>query len=324
MIVESRPILGLGAARLLTVIFATHNGERTLPTVLDAYRSLKPPVGGFKLVAIDNASRDRTAEILREFESTLPLTRLSVAAPGKNRALNAGLEHREGDLIVLTDDDAVPAPDWLEQLRAAADRYPEFDIFGGAIRPRWERPPEPWHLHWVPHGITYAITNPALADEPMPAAIAAWGPNMAVRARVFDAGHRFDEHIGPKSGGSYAMGSETEFTKRLEQAGYRARFVGGAAVEHMIRSFQMERHWVLARAERYGRSLCYRERLLGQPPPAMLFGVPRFRVRRLAEHCLRLVAATLLGRRQAAFDQSWGLRLEWGYMQECRKARDPV
>lgn len=307
--------------RVLTVIFATYNGERTLPTVLEAYRNLKAPDGNWQLVVVDNASRDRTPEILERFAALLPMTRLRVPEPGKNRALNAGLETRAGDLVVLTDDDAVPSPDWLVELRLAADAHPECDIFGGAIKPRWEHPPEPWHLDWVPHGITYALTDPTLKDGIMPAGLAAWGPNMAVRAQLFDAGHRFDENIGPQSGTSYRMGSETEFTKRLEQQGCRAWFVSHAVVEHMIRSFQMEKSWVLARAVRYGRGLRYREQFQNLPRPAMLFGVPRYRVRSLLEHGLRLAAAKLLGKEKTAFHESWALHCEWGYLREAKETR---
>ena len=47
---------------------------------------------------------------------------------GKNIALNAGLAFVSGDLVVLTDDDAIPRPDWLVRLRQAADSNPTFGI----------------------------------------------------------------------------------------------------------------------------------------------------------------------------------------------------
>jgi L-malate glycosyltransferase len=306
---------------MLTVMFASHNGERTLPAVLEAYRSLEAPEGGWQLVVADNASTDRTAELLDVFSRHLPLTSIYVAERGKNRALNAALAVRAGDLLVFSDDDAVPDPHWLVEMRAAADRNPGFDIFGGAIKPRWERPPEPWHLDWVPLGVTYAITDPKLGTGPLASGSVAWGPNMALRARLFDEGYLFDENIGPRGGVSYRMGSETELTKRLEQRGCRAWFVGTAVVEHIIRTFQMEKAWVLDRAIRYGRGLCYRERIRQSPGLATVFGLPRYRVRRLAEHACRLAAAKLSGRQKDAFDEAWAMRCEWGYLSEVRKLR---
>jgi len=132
---------------MLTVLLASHNGQHTLPAVLRAYERLYPPPGGWKLVVIDNGSTDYTSKILAKFSSSLPMTQLNVSAPGKNRALNAGLESRSGDLMIFTDDDAIPEPDWLIEMRRAADDNADFDIFGGTIRPYWERPPEPWHLN---------------------------------------------------------------------------------------------------------------------------------------------------------------------------------
>ena len=196
---------------MLTVLLATYNGERTLPIVLEAYRHLDTPEGGWKLVIVDNGSTDGTPQILERFLALLPMTRLHVAEAGKNRALNAGLAVREGDVIVLTDDDAVPAPGWLQSLRRAADLNPAFDIFGGAIVPRWEHDPQRWVLDWVPHDVSYTVTPADAKAGPVPAT-QVWGPNMAARACLFDAGHVFDVHIGPQAGISYAMGSETEFT----------------------------------------------------------------------------------------------------------------
>ncbi len=53
--------------------------------------------------------------------------------PGKSRALNAALRIAQGKLMVFTDDDVVPQPDWLSQLYSAAQRYPDVNIFGGQI-----------------------------------------------------------------------------------------------------------------------------------------------------------------------------------------------
>ena len=39
---------------MLSVLMATRNGARSLPTVLDAYSRLEPPPGGWKLIIVDN------------------------------------------------------------------------------------------------------------------------------------------------------------------------------------------------------------------------------------------------------------------------------
>lgn len=308
---------------MLTVIMASHNGARTLPTVLEAYQRIEAPPADWKLVVADNASTDDTPAILQRATGLLPLTTLRVSTPGKNHALNAALDHREGDLVVFTDDDAIPSPHWLRELRRAADLHPEFDVFGGAILPRWEREPEAWLLDWVPHDMTYTLTQKGRGDGPL-AATQVGGLNMAVRAELFNSGHRFDPRIGPKSGGTYAMGSETEFTLRMAQHGHQAWFVSGAVVEHMIRAFQMERRWILARAIRYGRCICRRDRQRGLSPPADLWGMPRWMFRDVAARSVSLLGAKLAGNARRAFEEAWHLHYDWGYLSEARDARPGV
>ncbi|MGK2941530.1 MAG: glycosyltransferase [Immundisolibacter sp.] len=258
---------------MLTVLFATRNGAPRLPRVLQAFAALEPPTGGWKLVVVENASTDDTGEVLQKFTGHLPLTVLSQPKPGKNSALNLGLNAVAGDLVVLTDDDVLPAADWLLRLRAAADDNPAYDLFGGRIVPKFEVEPPDWLLRWAPLEMAYAATP---ADLPAglvdPAMV--WGGNMMVRWRVFEAGHRFDENIGPTSS-VYAMGSETEFTLRVAQAGYSSWFCPQAVVEHLVRGEQMTEQWLFGRAVRYGRGALVRELVQGQHGGPQLGGVPR-------------------------------------------------
>tara|TARA_R110001599_G_scaffold353742_2_gene596034 strand:+ start:6404 stop:6745 length:342 start_codon:yes stop_codon:yes gene_type:complete len=110
---------------MLTVLFATYNGATTLARSLENFCLLDPPEGGYKLVVVDNASTDETPSTLKAYESRLPLTWIRIEQQGKNKALNAGLELVEGDLVVLTDDDTIGQQDWLVRLREIADMHPE-------------------------------------------------------------------------------------------------------------------------------------------------------------------------------------------------------
>src|SRR5262249_36763228 len=151
------------------------------------------PAGGWKLIVVDNASTDRTQKVLTSFAGRLPLLSLLEPKSGKNFALNSGLSQIEGDLVVLTDDDAFPHPDWLVALRRAADAQPDFDLFGGTVTARWGSPPPDW-VAWVNKAAVYTISDARLPEGPVePHHI--FGPNMAVRARVFENGVRFDTRI---------------------------------------------------------------------------------------------------------------------------------
>lgn len=306
-------------SRGLTVLIATFNGAGTLERTLPAFERLVPPPGGWRMVVIDNASTDATPEVLARFADRLPLTVKRIEQQGKNLALNAGLELVVGDLVVFSDDDTIPDPQWLVALRSAADEQPAFDVFGGTIQPVWPSPPPAWVLSEVNLGATFAITPPDTASGPIPAA-QVWGPNMAVRRRVFDAGHRFDASVGPAQG-QYIMGSEVEFTCRVERAGHPAWFTDQAMVGHIIRPAQMQPAWIIRRAYRLGRHMFHQERdRLGADVPRLM-GAPRWKFRQLAQQVLQGLAARLRGDFEALFRARWEASLLRGYLYEARRNR---
>jgi glycosyltransferase involved in cell wall biosynthesis len=181
----------------------------------------------------------------------LPLVLRQEPRPGKNRALNAALPALAGDLVVFTDDDVLPAPDWLRQWRTCADAHPEAAMFGGSVALEWPTPPPAWlRPEALPFDVLYA-QNLRPSGPCGPHEI--YGPNMAVRAGLFGTGLRFAEGVGPDATNPrYAMGSETELLRRLAEAGHRGWFCAEAVVRHIIRPEQMREDWVLARGFRYG------------------------------------------------------------------------
>ena len=302
---------------MLTVLMATFNGVRTLPTVLDAYCKLERPVGGWKLIIVDNGSTDKSKEVIEAFAQKLPLTYMFEPKRGKNTALNTGLSRIEGDLIVLTDDDAVPHSDWLVQLRIAADSQPSFSVFGGVVVPRWEVNPEPWILSLARPDVAYALTDPAWQEGPIPL-FWIFEPNSAYRTQIFEAGYKFDPAIGP-SGSNYAMGSGSEFHFRLGKAGFTAWHSQRAVVEHIVRKTQMEQNWVLRRAFRFGRGE-YRLKIKDTlESPKLILGIPRFFLREILAQALR-VAKTKLSKKdeRKVFAERWELNFLIGKAYEAR------
>ena len=308
---------------MITVIFATRNGMRTLPAVLDAYLRLQVPDRGWKLIVVDNASTDRSRDAIDSFQDRLPLTSLSEKKPGKNAALNAAIAHIEGDLVVLTDDDVFPRPDWLACMRVAADNQPAYSIFGGVVLPRWEITPPDWVVKWVPLEPVFTLTPPSLREGPVDHHFV-FGPNMAVRAKVFEEGFRFDPTIGPQ-GSNYAMGSETEFVNRLASQGHTAWHVRNAQVEHFIRDFQMTSSWIMGRAIRFGRGL-YRmgsnERSTEMPT---WLGVPRYLFKEVLRQSALLSKNLLTFHSEEAFRARWDLNVVRGQIIESyRSGRRPT
>ena len=292
---------------MITVLFSSHNGARTLPKMLDALCQINHPDGGWKIIAVNNASTDATSDILDSYTNRLPLQVLHHAEKGKNSALNAALTHIQGELVVLTDDDVLPAQDWLITLQDAAEKQPDFDIFGGTIEPEWPTPPPEWILNTPYLNFSYALTDPSFSQGEISSKLI-WGPNMMVRAKVFNEGHRFRTSIGPKGGTAYIMGSETEFTNRLSALGHRCWFEPSAKVRHIIRPEQLQRKWLLGRAYRYGKTTALQSIEKGSlNDQATIQGVPRWMYKAIPLTALRGFFRGAVIQHPASFQDMWKL-----------------
>src|SRR5579862_2171358 len=102
--------------------------------MLDSLVQAEDPPRGWELIAVDNASSDGTGDLLRSYADRLPITVLTEAKRGKNRALNHALEFAKGDFYIFTDDDVLVPTHWLAKWRQLADEHPDFDLFAGRTK----------------------------------------------------------------------------------------------------------------------------------------------------------------------------------------------
>lgn len=302
------------------IVMATCNGAKTLPKVLDGYAKLAVPDGGWSAIVVDDGSTDDTRQIVESYVGRLPIQYVHQERSGKNTAINRGVElamqRQDAELFVMTDDDATPDSDWLVAMQGCVREHPDYDLFGGAILPDWGAPAPDWILRNVPLGLAFAITS--FDDGPIqPGAI--WGPNMAVRRRVFDAGHRFNPNVGPNRG-NYVMGSETEFNKRVVAAGHKAWFCNSARVNHYIRPHQLTEEFCLGRAFRGGRGTCLETGSLAHYP--MLFGVPRWLYTKKIRHALQIALATLRGDGEGRFKARFQYHHTRGFLHQAHALKN--
>jgi glycosyltransferase involved in cell wall biosynthesis len=304
---------------MLTVLIATHNGAKTLPIVLGEYCKQTLPKTEWKLAIVDNGSTDNTKEVIDKFVPLLPVMYLVETRRGKNVALNSGLAHIEGDLVLFTDDDVLPHENWLKELRTEADSRPFHSIFGGPILPAWESPPQDWILSWVPLKPAFGILDDQEEGDKDGKGATVFGANMAVRSNIFKMGYRFDETVGP-NGSNYAMGSETDLLLRLRKKGFKSWHCKNAIVKHMIRSSQMEKQWILNRAIRYGRGI-YRAGLVEPELKLCIWGMPVRLYLEILNKVIRLGAANLSRNAEGIFTQRWHLNAFFGMATEARNIR---
>jgi glycosyltransferase involved in cell wall biosynthesis len=279
----------------LTVILATYNGAHVLPRTLSGYARQGDVGFSWKLIVVDNGSTDETPQIIREFATRLPLQALIEPVAGKNRALNTGLSAVEGEFVIVTDDDAIPQAGFLEGWWDASRLRPDYQVFGGSVRPSFEvAPPEWMSQSQAKFGELFALRD--LPEGPVDP-LGIYGPNMAVRRSVFRAGLRFDVGVGPNATDeSYPMGSENEFCYRASSLGYKTWFVKKPEVWHIVRASQLKPDYWARRAYRLGRGVAYRGWASGSLVPQKkptLFVTVASRAWRKAQRAL-LASRTLL------------------------------
>lgn len=297
-----------------SVLVATRDRAGSLARTLASLAEQQLDRDAWELVVVDNGSRDATPSVLAAHADRLPLRVVAEPRPGKSRALNAALPLARGELVAFTDDDVRVPPRWLDQLLAASRRFPEASIFGGPIDPVFpEETPD-----WI-RSPAFVLASEAFGRLPAategPGEVMPYGANMALRARLFER-HRFDETVGPSDAASYAQGSEYELLRRLRREGERYAHVPSARVEHFILPHQVERTWLLARAERVGRGSA---RIKRERVPRTLFGwIPLL---------LRLAGAEWRARRAQTLPDPERFDIEqrahyWrGYVAESRRLR---
>lgn len=202
-----------------SVIIPVFNDANRLALCLQALDAQTLARDSFEVLVVDNGSAEPPHELLKQYPGW---KLLEESKPGSYAARNNALQEAEGALLVFTDADCIPEPDWLEKIVDRLDAEPEVDCFGGAIAifPADEKRPNSVELY---DGI-FGMPQDTAVTECHFAATA----NMATRRSVIDRIGPFDEEL--KSGG------DVEWGQRLAKHGLSIAYAPEAIVRHPARS----------------------------------------------------------------------------------------
>ncbi len=237
----------------ISVIFSTYNRNEILAKTLNSFLSLDIRNLDWEIIAADNADNTETKRIIERFKDSLPITYLLETKPGKNSALNSALPTAKGELIIFTDDDIIAESDWLIEMWEGAKRWPDYMIFGGRIIANWPSITPSWGKDHPLNMSLFALHDPYDKEKPYEVNhILPYGPNMAIRKKIFDQGYKYNPDVGPTNRITYKMGSETELLKRLMADGFVPVFLPNCIVGHQIRIEQLSATWLNRRNFRIG------------------------------------------------------------------------
>ncbi|CAM5615360.1 glycosyl transferase [Streptomyces avidinii] len=126
----------------LWVIVPAYNEAASIGATLTALAAQHDP--GFTLTVVDNASTDETAATVRDFarSAPFPIELVTEESPGAGTAADTGFRHAIASgarLLLRTDADCLPAPDWTAVAKAEFGRGAEM-ICGRSVPRRDERP----------------------------------------------------------------------------------------------------------------------------------------------------------------------------------------
>lgn len=297
---------------MISVLLATHNGADTIERTLAAMSVLRAPSDGWELIVVNNASTDDTERRVLAWRDRLPLHYLVESRLGKAAAINTGLEHVTGDLIVMTDDDVLPDAGWLVEWRRAADALPQCSVLGGAIVPEFDGPPPVWTMPESSYTVLYGATPPYAEGEIEPRNVS--GANIAVRASLLAQGWRFGEDflVGKRG----LMGEDADFVRRAGAAGHKVGFAPTARLRHIIHPEQKSWRWIQNRFFRIGRT----EFMLEDVKPGHdgpVFQFPFWRFRRAMGLIPRMLFSRLRGEHAALFAQGRTLAYDLGAIRQA-------
>jgi len=236
----------------ISVIIATRRRPHSLAETLRSLAGADTNGLDWEVLVVDNGSDPEVLRVIKDAARTIPARLLQEPTPGKNHAINRALPEVTGTLAAFTDDDVIVDRLWLRELRDGAARWPAATMFGGRVRPRWPDGHVPPRAHEL-FDHAFAVAEFGDVEQPYSAGYV-YGPNMAIRAEVFQAGWRFNPAIGPDGTDRYISGSETSLTVALQKHGHQAVYLPRAHVEHRIRPEQLRADWLFGRAFRRGRT----------------------------------------------------------------------
>jgi len=211
-----------------SVIVPVRNGEALIADAIESLLVLDYPPERHELLAVDNGSTDRTAEIIDRYPA---VRRLHEPRRGVSNARNRGIAEARGEILAFVDGDCIAEPSWLRELVAPfAD--PEVGCVAGELghapgdsltERQSTRMFGAWQRYAVGSNPPYAITANAAYRAEVLERIGPFDPRMP-RAQDVELGLRFSERSGMRI--AYAERAVVRHRHRATQLGFLHQQLG--------------------------------------------------------------------------------------------------
>lgn len=142
----------------LSVIIPTRNRASILQKTLAAYAQQTARDEILEILIVNDGSTDETSKVIPELAkaSAVPIVYLEQENQGQATARNHGIRKAKGELILLGDDDVIPAPNMIAEHLSWQARYPDPSIaIVGSIFCSPEVHPTPLMEWWGLNGLRF-------------------------------------------------------------------------------------------------------------------------------------------------------------------------
>ena len=208
----------------VSVIVPAYQAEDTIDRCLAALAQQTVPRARYEVLVVDDGSSDGTPA---RAQAHAGVRLLRQAHRGPAAARNLGVEQARGEIVLFTDADCEPLPDWIERMVAALD--------GGAVGAKG----------------AYLTRQRALVARFVQCEYEDKYDRMAKEPQIdfvdtYAAGYRRDvflAHGGFETAFPVASVEDQEFSFRLAREGYRMVFVPEARVYHWGHARDIGSYW---------------------------------------------------------------------------------
>jgi succinoglycan biosynthesis protein ExoA len=212
----------------ITVIIPCRNEAGFIDQCLDSLLANDIDQSRLQVLVIDGQSTDGTRDTVRAYAERYPfVTMLDNPKRHTPTALNIGIDHAEGEVIVRLDAHAVYPKDYVRRLVESLHRY-EADNVGGAMRAVSRSSSLLGRALAAVSSHPFGVGNAHFrigAEAPREVDTVPFG---CYRRDVFDRVGRFNEHL--------TRSQDYDFNLRLRRAGGRIVLVPDIVCEYLIRS----------------------------------------------------------------------------------------
>lgn len=238
----------------ISIIVCTYNRDPYIYRTLEHIATNGFPTDSYEIVLVNNNSTDRTEKECRRFEADFPRVNFRYfveTRQGLSFARNRGIRESVNEVLLFLDDDAFMQENYLRNLTANVERYPEAAAFGGKITPLYESGIAPqWISKWTYSWVSAIDKGPVVClftgnSYPI-------GANMGFRRSCFQYGD-FNTELG-RSKGNLMGGEEKDIFNHLKAQNLKIYYFPDVEVQHVIPEKRTTQEYIRQFALGIGRS----------------------------------------------------------------------